>query len=82
MIKGFKFYDPSTRLIFEIGTAIFFENVEFGRRNPVRNIVFKEEEGSNVAFDNVQVLIHGIDHEVNSDSQPSDNIVQPRINMR
>ena len=76
--RGFKFYDPSTRSIFETGTATFFEDVEFGGRNPVRNIVFEDEEGSTVAFDNVQVLIPVIDHEVNSDPQPSDNIVQPQ----
>ncbi|KAH9656751.1 hypothetical protein KPL70_022797 [Citrus sinensis] len=76
--RGFKFYDPSTRSIFETGTATFLEDVEFGGRNLVRNIVFKDEEGSTVAFDNVQVLIPVIDHEVNSDPQPSDNIVQPQ----
>ena len=51
--------------------------LSLGGRNPVRNIVFEEEEGSTVAFDNVQVLILVIDHEVNSDPQPSDNVVQP-----
>ncbi|KAH9679437.1 hypothetical protein KPL71_026134 [Citrus sinensis] len=76
--RGFKFYDPSTRSIFETGTATFFEDVEFGGRNPIRNIVFEDEEGSTVAFDNVQVLIPVIDHEVNSDPQPSDNVVQPQ----
>ena len=60
--RGFKFYDPSTRSNFETETATFFEDVEFGERNPVRNIVFEEEEGFTVAFDNVQVLISVIDH--------------------
>ncbi|KAH9686891.1 hypothetical protein KPL70_014557 [Citrus sinensis] len=76
--RGFKFYDPSTRLIFKTGAATFFKDVEFEGRNPVRNIVFEEEKGSTVAFDNVQVLIPVIDHEVNSDSQPSNNIVLPQ----
>ncbi|KAH9793735.1 hypothetical protein KPL71_004641 [Citrus sinensis] len=76
--RGFKFYDPSTMSIFEMETATFFKDVEFGGRNPVRNIVFEEEEGSTVAFDNVQVLIPVIDHEVNSDPQPFDNVVQPQ----
>ncbi|KAH9782842.1 hypothetical protein KPL71_009093 [Citrus sinensis] len=74
--RGFKFYDPNTRSIFETRTATFFEDVEFVGRNPVRNIVFEEEDGSIVAFDNVQVLIPVIDYEVNSDPQPSDNVVQ------
>ena len=73
--RDFNFYDPGTRSIFETRTATFFENVEFGGRNPVRNIVFEDEEGSTVTFDNVQVLIHVIDHEVKSDPQPYDNVV-------
>ena len=27
--KGFKFYDPTTRNIFKMGTATFFEDIEF-----------------------------------------------------
>ncbi|RVW17625.1 Retrovirus-related Pol polyprotein from transposon TNT 1-94 [Vitis vinifera] len=42
--RGFKFYDPAIRSIFETGTATFFEDVEFGGRNQARNIVFEEEE--------------------------------------
>ncbi|RVW94715.1 Retrovirus-related Pol polyprotein from transposon TNT 1-94 [Vitis vinifera] len=77
--RGFKFYDPAIRSIFETGTATFFEDVEFGGRNQVRNIVFEEEEGSTIAFDNVQVSLPIIDQEVNLDPQPTDNIVQPLI---
>ncbi|RVW65936.1 Retrovirus-related Pol polyprotein from transposon TNT 1-94 [Vitis vinifera] len=44
-----------------------------------RNIVFEEEEGSTIAFDNVQVSLPIIDQEVNLDPQPTDNIVQPLI---
>ncbi|RVW31572.1 Retrovirus-related Pol polyprotein from transposon TNT 1-94 [Vitis vinifera] len=77
--RGFKFYDPAIRLIFETGTATFFEDVEFGGRNQARNIVFEEEEGSTIAFDNVQVSLPIIDQEVNLDPQPTDNIVQPLI---
>nr|CAN61066.1 hypothetical protein VITISV_004412 [Vitis vinifera] len=57
----------------------FFEDVEFGGRNQARNIVFEEEEGSTIAFDNVQVSLPIIDQEVNLDPQPTDNIVQPLI---
>ncbi|RVW81185.1 Retrovirus-related Pol polyprotein from transposon TNT 1-94 [Vitis vinifera] len=54
-------------------------DVEFGGRNQARNIVFEEEEGSTIAFDNVQVSLPIIDQEVNLDPQPTDNIVQPLI---
>ncbi|KAL5548640.1 hypothetical protein UlMin_003871 [Ulmus minor] len=77
--RGFKFYDPAIRSIFETGIATFFEDVEFGGRNQARNIVFEEEEGSTIAFDNVQVSLPIIDQEVNLDPQPTDNIVQPLI---
>ncbi|KAL5582663.1 hypothetical protein UlMin_015105 [Ulmus minor] len=78
-LTGFKFYDPAIRSIFETGTATFFEDVEFGGRNQARNIVFEGEEGSTIAFDNVQVSLPIIDQEVNLDPQPTYNIVQPLI---
>ncbi|KAH9741472.1 Integrase catalytic domain-containing protein [Citrus sinensis] len=43
-----------------------------------RGFKFYDPKGSTVAFDNVQVLIPVIDHEVNSYPQPSNNIVQPQ----
>ncbi|KAK0593122.1 hypothetical protein LWI29_031372 [Acer saccharum] len=57
--KGYKFYDPTLRSVFEMGTATFFEDVEFGGRNKVRDIVFEEESISipTIAFDNVQVSV-------------------------
>ena len=45
----------------------------------MRSIIFEEEERSTVAFNNVQVLIHVIEQEVNLDPQSSDNIAQPFI---
>ena len=39
--RGYKFYDPTVRNIFETGTATFFEDVEFGGRNKVRDIVLR-----------------------------------------
>ncbi|RVW75834.1 Retrovirus-related Pol polyprotein from transposon TNT 1-94 [Vitis vinifera] len=48
-------------------------------KDMARNIVFEEEEGSTIAFDNVQVSLPIIDQEVNLDPQPTDNIVQPLI---
>ena len=41
--KGFKFYDPTIRDIFEMGTATFFEDIEFRGRNKVKDFVFEEE---------------------------------------
>ena len=40
---GFKFYDPSTRGIFETGNAHFFEDIEFDGGNKVRDTEFQEE---------------------------------------
>ena len=37
---GFKFYDPSTRGIFETGNAHFFEDIEFDGGNIVRDTDF------------------------------------------
>ncbi|KAK0579195.1 hypothetical protein LWI29_022610 [Acer saccharum] len=78
--RGYKFYDPTLRSIFETGTATFFEDVEFGGRNKVRNIVFEEESISipTIAFDNVQFSIPVIDQKVNPDPQ-LDNVDQPLI---
>ncbi|CAL5390723.1 unnamed protein product [Camellia sinensis] len=70
------------RSIFETGIATFFEDVEFGGRNPVRDIVFEEEAGviplPTTTFDQSQVPIPVIAQEVISDPQP-DNVVQDNI---
>ncbi|XXG71992.1 hypothetical protein AAC387_Pa07g1189 [Persea americana] len=78
--RGYKFYDPTLRSIFEMGTATFFEDVEFGGRNKVRDIVFKEESVSIpiIAFDNVQVSIPVNDQEANPDPQ-QENVNQTPI---
>jgi hypothetical protein len=41
--KGYKFYDPRLNTIFETGTTTFFENIEFGGKNKVRDFVLQEE---------------------------------------
>ena len=42
--RGFKFYDPSTKSIFETGNAKFLEDVEFeGEDMVIRDTVFEEE---------------------------------------
>ena len=37
------FYVPTLRNIFEMRTTTFFEDIEFGGRNKVKDFVFKEE---------------------------------------
>ena len=51
-----------------MGTTTFFEDIEFGGRNKVRDIVFEDEESfstHSITLDYVQVLIPVIDQETN-----------------
>jgi len=75
--RGYKFYDPTIRSIFKTGIAIFFEDVEFGGRNKVRDIVFEEKLVSipTTAFDSVQASIPVTVREADMESQ-QDNIEQ------
>ena len=41
--RGFKFYDPLTRSLFETSNAKFIEDVELSGREPLRKVVFEEE---------------------------------------
>ena len=41
--KGYKFYDLTTKSIFELGNAWFFEDVEFPRGDTIRDFDFEEE---------------------------------------
>ncbi|KAA8544866.1 hypothetical protein F0562_019739 [Nyssa sinensis] len=43
IFRGYKFYDPNTRSIFETENARFFEDVEFDRGDKGRDFVFEEE---------------------------------------
>ena len=81
--RGYKSYDPTLRSIFEMGTATFFEDVEFGGRNKVRDIVFEDESVSipAIAFDNVQVSIPVIDQEANPDLNQT-MLINPPFKMR
>ncbi|KAK5842871.1 hypothetical protein PVK06_005287 [Gossypium arboreum] len=45
--KGYEFYGPTIKNIFETRIATFFEDVEFRGRNKVRDIAFEEELDSN-----------------------------------
>ena len=41
--RGYKFYDPTTKSIFETGNAQFFEDVEFDRGDKDRDFAFEED---------------------------------------
>ena len=41
--KGYKFYDPTTTSIFEMGNARFIEDVAFDGGDKDRDFVFEEE---------------------------------------
>ncbi|RVW25195.1 Retrovirus-related Pol polyprotein from transposon TNT 1-94 [Vitis vinifera] len=53
--RGFKFYDPSTRSLFETGNAKFIEDVELSGREPLRKVVF-EEESVNIPIINIPII--------------------------
>ena len=79
--RGYKFYDPKLKTIFETGTATFFEDIEFGGRNKIRDFVFQEDLDSTisvgeeltpipvVAFDNDQDFTPAIDQVQNQEQQ-------------
>jgi len=60
--RAYKFYDPTIKSIFETKNAIFFEDVEFGGRNKVRDILYEEELVSipTTVSDSVQASIHAL----------------------
>ena len=75
--KGYKFYDPIVKTIFEKRIATFFEDVEFGERNQVRDIVFEEEESfsiPSIILNYVHVPILVIDQETNIEQDNVDLI--------
>jgi len=41
--RGYKFYDPILKTIFETGTTTLFEDIEFERKNQIRKFVLEEE---------------------------------------
>ena len=40
--RGYKFYDPTLRSIFEMGNARFLEEVEFGKEENIRKVIFEK----------------------------------------
>ncbi|RDX99780.1 Copia protein, partial [Mucuna pruriens] len=41
--RGYKFYDPTSRSLFEMRNARILEEVEFGKEGNIRNVAFEEE---------------------------------------
>ena len=41
--RGYKFYGPPLRSIFEMGNERFLEEVEFGKEENIRKVVFEEK---------------------------------------
>ena len=70
--RGYKFYDPTSKNIFEMGIAKFFEDIDFGGRNKVKHIIFEEES----ALVPIPIRIVTSD-EVNLDPQVDNNVVPP-----
>ncbi|RVX07895.1 Retrovirus-related Pol polyprotein from transposon TNT 1-94 [Vitis vinifera] len=60
--RGFKFYDPSTRSLFETGNAKFIEDVELSGRESLRNVVFKEK------YVNIPIITTGHGHIIFDDT--------------
>jgi len=80
--RGYKFFDPTSRSIFETGNARFLEEIEFGREEDLRNVGFEEEfvvENDKVI---VPFVIHDTTPELNNDVQAPipDIVVQQNDN--
>ena len=73
--RRYKFYDPTAKNIFETGIATFFEGIDFGGRNKVKDIIFEEES----ALVPIPIRLVTSD-EVNLDPQVDNNVV-PRTQV-
>ena len=71
--RGFKFYDPTTRLFFETDNAQFLEKVEFEGEYKVRNIIFEEE------FISLPIVVIDDDRELIPDIVQETNLKQDLV---
>ena len=75
--RGYKFYDPTTKSIFESGNARFFEDVEFAGGDTVRDFVLEEE------FVEIPMGVNDIDSDFGPnlvhDTLEQDNVSEPPI---
>ena len=76
--RGYKFYYPTTKSIFETGNARFFENVEFDGGDEDRDFAFEKEyvDIPTVVIDIDQAPIHDIVQEVDPNQN---NIQEPHV---
>ena len=72
--KGYKFYDPTTKSIFETENARFFEDVEFDRGDKDRDFDFEEE------YVDIPTAVIEIDqapiHDIVQEADPNQNNIQ------
>ena len=81
--RDFKFYDPTTKSLFEMGNARFFEEVEFEEKDKARDIVFEEEFISlpTVDIDDDQELILDNVQEANMEQDIVDQIREEQTQL-
>ena len=72
--RGYKFYDPTTKSIFETRNARFFEDVEFDRGDKDRDFSFEEE------YVDILIVFIDIDHapipDIVQEADPNQNNFQ------
>ena len=72
--RGYKFYDPTTKSIFETGNARFFEDVEFDGGDKDRDFAFEEE------YVDIPTTVIDIDQapipEIVEEADPNQNNIQ------
>ena len=72
--RGYKFYDPITTSIFEMGNAQFFEDVEFDGGDKDKDFVFEEE------YVDIPTVVIGIDQalilDIVQEGDPNQNNIQ------
>ena len=74
---GFKFYNPSTRGIFETGNAHFFEDIEFDGGNKVRDTEFQEEQDDSVNIEG-NLILSCVQADVSRPSASYSQIIYPQ----
>ena len=78
--RGYKFYDPTTKSIFETGNARLFEDVEFDGGDKDRDFAFEEE------YVDIPTAIIDIDqspiHDIVQEEDPNQNNIQEPRSIR
>ena len=85
-LRGFKFYDPSTRSLFETSNAKFIEDVELSGREPLKKAVFEEESvyipiiaigHGHIIFDDTIPNVQPITKIIDTPKIPLTQVVEP-----